>query len=221
MWRKTILWIISKLYSFTYEEILLDKVNKKLIRPVPGLVIGGRQYYEFVNLADMPETRRQEYVNLREEMVMGIDRELLVQIIDTIIDANDKDEKSKIGSIAFVAKDMLANITTMEQLYKIASVAYFDETEDLASYDLDYNNRKIEKFKTIANGFFFTRLLSNGSKNSSDPLRSNIDQLLKEGEVKMQAYHRILSDMLVSKNSGSTTKSSTATAKATKRTSKK
>ena len=79
MIRKLILWIIirlnpsttqkleviEKLYPLTYQPTTLDKVNNKLIRPVPGLLIDGVQYWEFVNLADMPEARRMHY-NLRK-----------------------------------------------------------------------------------------------------------------------------------------------------------
>lgn len=214
MWRKILLKIISWLYSFTYERITLDKVNQKLIRPVPGLVINGEQYYEFVNIADMPETRRQEYNSLREEAVMGITRELLVKTFDSILGHVDKGEVSKIASTAFIAKDMMLNITSKEILYKMASLVYFDEREDLSMYDLDYNNEKIQLFKKIENqGFFFGRLLDNGSKNTGDTLRPDIQKYLKESEVKEKAYLRLLSELIDNSVMNSTTPRSTSTAK--------
>lgn len=214
MWRKILLKIISWLYSFTYERITLDRVNQKLIRPVPGLVINGEQYYEFVNIADMPETRRQEYNNLREEAVMGITRELLVKTFDSILGHVDKGEVSKIASTAFIAKDMMLNITSKEILYKMASLVYFDEKEDLSMYDLDYNNEKIQLFKKIENqGFFFGRLLDNGSKNTGDTLRPDIQKYLKESEVKEKAYLRLLSGLIDNSVLTNTTTPSTSTAK--------
>lgn len=215
MWRKILLKIISWLYSFTYERITLDKVNQKLIRPVPGLVLNGEQYYEFANIADMPETRRQEYNNLREEAVMGITRELLVKTFDSILDQVDKGEVSKIASTAFIVKDMLLNITSKEILYKMASLVYFDEREDISMYDLDYNNEKILLFKKIEDqGFFFGRLLDNGSKSTGDTLRPDIQKYLKESEVKEKAYLRLLSELIDNNVMNSTTPRSTSTAKA-------
>lgn len=214
MWRKILLKIISWLYSFTYERITLDKVNQKLIRPVPELILLGNQYYEFVNIADMPETRRMEYNSLREEAVMGISRELLINIFDGIITANDNNEKSKVGTEAFLAKDMLRNITSKEILYKMASLMYFTEDEDISLYDLDYNNEKIKLFKRVENqGFFFGRLLDNGLKNTGDPLRADIQKYLKESEVKEKAYLQLLGEMLGGNDSKTMETPSTPTAK--------
>ncbi|MFN8691001.1 MAG: hypothetical protein ACK5XL_13445, partial [Cyclobacteriaceae bacterium] len=77
MLRKLCLYIIEKLYRYTYEPVQLDRINSKLIKPVPGLVIEGVQYYEFANVADMPEGRRAHYNYLRDELAMGADRELI------------------------------------------------------------------------------------------------------------------------------------------------
>jgi hypothetical protein len=43
------------------------------------LLIDGVQYFEFVNLGDMPHMRMVQYGHIREEMVMGIDRELQME----------------------------------------------------------------------------------------------------------------------------------------------
>lgn len=219
MWRKILLKIISWLYSFTYERITLDKVNQKLIRPVPGLIINGEQYYEFTNVADMPETRRQEYNSLREEAVMGITRELLVKVFDSILTYADEGKMSKVVTEAFLVKDMLLNITSKEILYKMASLVYFDEKEDLSVYDLDYNNEKIKLFKQIKNqGFFFGRLLDNGSKSTGDTLRPDIQKFLRESEAKEKAYLRLLSDLIDNSVLTSSTPPSTRTAKASRQT---
>lgn len=219
MWRKILLKVISWLYSFTYEAITLDKINQKLIRPVPGLIVKGEQYFEFENIADMPETRRAEYQNLREEAVMGITRELLVDIFDGQIKAIDSGELSKAASIAFMAKDMIANITSKEILYKLASLMYFTDREDISTYDLDFNNKKIELFKQIEQqGFFFGRLLDNGSSTTGDPLRPDIQKFLKESEVREKSYLRVLSAMLEKSVSNNTAPRSTRTAKESKAT---
>src|SRR5690242_9624173 len=116
MRRKILLWLIERLYKMAYEPTTfetLDPINKKLIRPVPGLVINGVQYYEFVQIADMPEQRRAVYMDVRREMSMGIDNKLLLEYIAKIKDANNKKEGadvSRIGSLLFMLEDTIMNI---------------------------------------------------------------------------------------------------------------
>jgi hypothetical protein len=192
--RKLILKLIEWLYPFTYEKLTLDKVNGKLIRPVPNLIINGRQYYEFVQVADMPEGRRTHYSYLREEMIMGIDRELQYKIIGQLKDALNKNEAGRAGTVLYMWEDTLKNITTIENLYNIASLIYFDEQEDLSTYDLDYAAQKIALFKRLPDkGFFFSRLLRESLKVSGELLQQDMDQLLKENALKLQTYRRILS----------------------------
>lgn len=195
MIRRILLWLIERMHRMVYEPVTLDKVNQKLIRPVPGLIINGVQYYEFVNLGDMPHMRMVHYNYMREEMVMGIDRELQVRIIDKILDANEKGEKNRVGALGFMFKDIVSNITTVEALYNMSSVLYFDHKEDIASYDLDYNQQKIKQFKTVKDkSFFFFYLLQSSLKTTPDKLPSDIQQFLNENAVKLRAWMSILSE---------------------------
>jgi hypothetical protein len=195
MMKKLILKLIEFLYPFTYTPVTLDKLNKKLIRPVPNLIIDGKQYYEFVQVADMPETRRTHYSYLREEMIMGIDRELQMKIITQLKEALNKQEFGRASSVLYMWEDTLKNITTIESLYNIASLMYFDEQEDVGTYDLDYAAMKIAKFKTVFDkGFFFARLLQESLKISGESLQQDMQQLLRENAVKLEAYRRILGE---------------------------
>lgn len=201
MKQKILLWIIERLYRWTYEPINLDKVNQKLIRPVPGLVIDGVQYFEFVNPGDMPHMRMIHYSYMREEMVMGIDRELLLKIIIKILDANNERDNNRVGALALAFKDIVSNITTVESLYNIASVRYFDLKEDISNYDLDYNQEKIKKFKTIKDkSFFFSHLLQSSLRISADKLPGDIPRFLNENAVRLAAWKSILSEPTESKN---------------------
>jgi hypothetical protein len=193
MKRKLLLRLISWLYQFTYESVTVDKINKKLIRPVPGVIIDGVQYFEFVQVADMPETRRTHYTYLREEMMMGIDRPTQYKIIEQLKLAISKAEVGRANTILFMWEDMLKNITTVENLYNLASLMYFDDKEDLANYDLDYAQQKIARFKKLPKSFFFIRLLQEGLKISGESLQNDMEQLLRESAVKLRAYNQILS----------------------------
>lgn len=187
--------MIQVLYKLTYERVTLDSVNKKLIRPVPGLVIDGRQYFEFVNTADMPRGRLVHYNYMREEMIMGIDRELQMKFIDKLMEANAEKDTNRIGSLLYMFKDILSNITTVEVLYNMSSLVYFDAKEDIGTYDLDYNQQKIKQFKSIKDkSFFFTYLLQNALNNTVESLPSDIQKFLNENAVRLNAWMQILSE---------------------------
>jgi hypothetical protein len=195
MMRRILLWLIEKLHRLTYEPITLDKVNQKLIRPVPGLIIDGVQYYEFVNLNDMPRMRKVHYGYMRDEMVMSIDRELQLKIVDKILAANQDNDRNRVGALGLMFKDILCNITSIESLYNISSVMYFDDHEDIASYDLDYNQRKIAAFKKLRDKrFFFSYLLQESLKTTPDKLPADIMEFLNENAVKLNAWRSILSE---------------------------
>lgn len=200
MLRKLCLYIIEKLYRYTYEPVQLDCINSKLIKPVPGLVIEGVQYYEFANVADMPEGRRAHYNYLRDELAMGADRELLNRFIDQLKEANNKADTSRIGSLLWMLEDIVNNLTTTEALFNIASLLYFDEQEDLAVYDVDYNKLKIDRFKSLPDkGFFFDYLLRQSLKISGEALPADIKEFLAANARKLQAFNRILGTKTESK----------------------
>ncbi len=193
--RKLILKLATFLYSLTYERIILDKVNSKLIRPVEGLVIDGVQYYEFVNVADMPQERFVHYLHLRQELSMGIDRETLNKYLDEIMNCNNQEpiDKSRIGAFLYMMKDTINNCTPLETMYNMAALVYFDKREDLKCYDQDYNTLKIEAFKKIKNqGFFFERLLRRGLKTTGEQSPEDIAKYLNQSAVKLRAYRQML-----------------------------
>lgn len=193
--RKILLPIIAWLYRITYQRTTLEKVNNKLIRPVPGLIVDGVQYFEFVNLGDMPEMRLIHYNYMREELVMGIDRELQLKLINKILDANQEKDSNRIAALGFMFKDIITNITTVESLYNVASVMYFDDKEDIAQYDLDYANEKINRFKRLQDkSFFFGWLLRESLKNTGKQLPADIQQFLNDNAARLKYWKQILSE---------------------------
>lgn len=184
---------IEQLYKETYEELTLDKINKKLIRPVVGLVIDGVQYWEFVNIADMPETRRMHYGMRRKQLLMNMSDELLLEYIDNLKKAVSEGNDSRAHALLWMMENIIKELTTEETMYNIAAIAYFDDKEDVAGYDLDYNLRKIEKFKTVRDkGFFFTNLLQRSLNVSLPSLQDDIRSSLNQNAEKLNAFNQIL-----------------------------
>lgn len=204
MRRRILLWLIEKLYAWTYEATTVDKLNKKLIRPVAGLVIEGVQFWEYIQIADMPEQRRAAYNDVRRELSMGIDDKLLLEYIEKLKDGNNKADASRVGSLLFMLEDTIKNITPIESLYNLATLHFFDETEDLASYDLDYAERKKAAFKSFHDkSFFFSALLRTDMRSSGKSQQPDIMQSLKAEGVKLESFRRILSGSSAKSESGS------------------
>lgn len=193
--RKLLLHIIQWLTTLTYETVTLDKVNKKMIKPVPSLIIDGQQYYEFVQVADMPQNRFVHYLDFRSESQMGVTREVINGYLDGIMAANNEGNVSFVGAQAFMLKDSINNCTNIEVLYNMASLLYFTKDEDISCYDLDYNERKIRLFKQVKNkSFFFQNLLTNSLKITGKSLPTNIDAYLRQSMVKLSTYEGILTN---------------------------
>lgn len=194
MWRKIATKLIAWLTRMTYEPTTLDKVNKKLIKPVAGLIVNGVQYWEFVNIADMPQNRMVHFQYLREEMVMGIDRELQYKFINQLKEAISKKDDNWANAILFMFEDVLKNISTIESHYNMASLVYFDANEDISTYDADYAARKIEAFKNFKDhSFFFTTLLQGTLNTSLLALGQDMQDYLNRNAEKLRAYNRMLS----------------------------
>jgi hypothetical protein len=196
MIRKLLLYIISKLQRLTYEQMTVDNINKKLIRPVDGLIIDGKQYYEFANNADMPFARFMHHEYFRQELVLGLDREQMNKHLEELEKALDENRVSRMGSIIYMLRDTINNCTPLESLYNLASLNYFTKNEDISCYDFDYNNEKIKKFKELPNqAFFLTRLLKKNLKIHGRLLQVDINDYLSKSAVKLKAYKQILSGM--------------------------
>lgn len=198
---KKLLRLISVwLLQLSYEKLTLDKLNQKLIRPVVreghSLIISGEQYYEFANLADMPDSRFTHFLDFDQEFSMGMDRETIIDYCRKIREANNKSDASKIGSLAFMLEDSVANCTPVQAMYNLASLLYFTQREDLRCYDGDFNQEKIKEFKKLPDqAFFLTRLLEHGLKIPGDKLPPDMQDYLRRSVVKLSAYARIRSGM--------------------------
>ena len=192
--------VAAWLLSFTYEKLPLDKLNQKLIRPVVregnNLIIDGEQYFEFVNLSDMPEGRFAHFLDFNQEFTMGMDRETILDYCRQIQEATNKGNYSQVGALTWMLMDSVANCTPIESMYNLSSLFYFTKNEDLRCYDADINMRKIADFKKFKDqGFFLTRLLEVHLNISGDKLPEDTEAYLLRSAVKLAGYERIRSEM--------------------------
>lgn len=186
-------WIILLLTRAAYEKHTLDRYNKKMIEPIPGLIINGRQMYKFVNPEDMPESRFVNFLAIRQELAMGISRDLLVEYILKLRQSLNDADVMKAGQLLYMLEDTATNCVPTEAVYQLAALRYFDRQEDLVSFDGDYNQRKIEGFKAFKDQSFFLRTLSRDLMQLGVELPADIEAFLKTHQSKLKMYEQILS----------------------------
>ncbi len=198
--------LIKYLSRFAYESITVDSLNQKLIEAVPGLLIDGKQAYQFANPADMPEGRFVNFLNFRQELYGGLDRDQNIKLFEEIADANNKGDDSKIGAISLMAIDVLTNCTPVESYYNMASLIYFTKDEDLKTWDADYNLKKIAGFKAQKNKDFFLQTLSSHLKAYGITSPVNIEDYLRKSALKMKVLNSLISGTTGQKTTKSETK---------------
>lgn len=85
-----------------------------------------------------------------EELRMRTTREYLEAHCKAMVEILSDPKKIDVGRIAILNKnlqDRLEFIVEPEIVYKLASVMYFDQSEDPYRYDLTYGLKKIERWK--------------------------------------------------------------------------
>lgn len=155
-------------------------------------IVRGVQYYVFKQ-DSMVRTGRYMFVQnfLQETMYrMTVDRlKAYIARVRSEIDGTkmkDGGPQINIGN-AIVFLDQMKNLTELafepETVYRLASVIYFDETEDITKWDKDHNDKKIAAWKEEGTlDFFYGRpfIELTGLKGISETdLRDCLDKFQK------------------------------------------
>jgi len=121
-----------------------------------AMVIDGVQYYQFSDINNMMTGRAFTALDFYNELSMRCTREYLTEHCDameSILNGGSID-LINIAQLHTQLKERLTMILDPDIVYKIASVVYFDENEQPYTYDHRYNQKKIEKWKTLDADFF-------------------------------------------------------------------
>lgn len=110
----------------------------------------GVDYYKFEDAFELPAGSGMAALAIYEELRMRCSREYLdihIRAMDKIISNN---KEINIGLIAELNNNLRERLNLApfpEHVYKLASVTYFDDKEDVYSYDYAYNAKKVERWK--------------------------------------------------------------------------
>lgn len=143
---------------------------------------GGIDYFHFPDVFNIPCMRAMSAIQFYEEMRMRMTKDFLLQDLSAHSKLNESirmHTSGKTGAIDLEAahkllrdsdtliqqkKERLEWIAEPETIYNLASIVYFDSTEDPYKYDRQHGLEKIKIWKESKNemlGFFLQQPMSN------------------------------------------------------------
>lgn len=123
--------------------------QKNKYRTEYAFTCGGTKYYRFADITNLPYERGLMALNVYNEVEMRCSRGFLVHYADTIdkLLHEQKIDIFKIQQLNEVLKQRLTMTTDTDLLYKLASVCFFDKSENPAVYEPAYAEKKIAKWR--------------------------------------------------------------------------
>ncbi len=123
--------------------------QKEKYRIEYAFTCGGTKYYRFSDITNLPYERGLMALHVYNEVDMRCSRQFLLRYADTIdkLLREQKIDIFKINQLNEILKQRLTLTTDTDLLYKLASVCFFDKTENPAVYEPDYAEKKIAKWR--------------------------------------------------------------------------
>jgi hypothetical protein len=146
---------------------------------------GGVDYFEFEDPNSLTQGRGFAALNYYKELSMSCTRDFLIAHVEKMDGylrpkAGGKLEIPEMAKLNLQLKERLEMVIDSLTPYKVASVIFFDETEDPYSFDYNYALKKIEKWKKEDVASFFLQA----------PLKSLIPSTLLS-EESIQNYMKV------------------------------
>ena len=110
---------------------------------------GGTKYYRFADITNLPYERGLMALVAYNEVEMRCSREFLIKYqgaVDKLLH-DQKIDIFKIQQLNEILKQRLQLPTDVDLLYKLASICFFDKSENPAVYEPAYAEKKIAKWR--------------------------------------------------------------------------
>ena len=138
--------IFRNLFKRPFKRIRLQD-KQKLIK---AFSYQGKDYYTFDDIFSMPSIRGLQALDFYEEFTMRCTKDYLVRFteaMETVLSNNKKIDLIKLATLVKHLQERLKMIPVSDHIYKIASVIFFDDSENPYHFDREYNKKKIELWK--------------------------------------------------------------------------
>lgn len=143
---------------------------------------GGVDYFEFEDPNALTQGRGFAALNFYKELSMSCTREFLIahtEAIDKIVRNPKNIDVIEIAKLNLQLKERHEMVLDSLTPYKVASVIFFDETEDPYSFDYNYALKKIEKWKKENVSSFFLQVPLKSLIPSSLLSEENLENYMK------------------------------------------
>lgn len=142
-----------------------DKVEPATDEEGKQFEVDGVKYYRFKKDTVMPYGRYMYLETFIKQVDLRLDSRLLEKFLDQLENSISGEKGSinltKAYQVILNMKSRLKLTFETETIHDYASVIYFDETEDLYTYDTAHNREKIKRWREAdAVDFFYIRPMS-------------------------------------------------------------
>lgn len=182
--------IIKKLFSFLYKTEWIVKPSheiKEVFR------IDGEPYYAFVNGPDAYYERYMAGLDRISEIEQRIDRKYLDDFMKLMKEYISKGDLYNASIVIRNLEDRRNYVFNQELLYNLASVWYFSKDENCYTYNYEFADQKIQKWKKHPEALaFFLQSPMKEYFPLSDTLKENILNYLKGAnlnDLSILKYH--------------------------------
>ncbi len=108
---------------------------------------GGVKYFKFVNEFKIPYGRAMAAADIYKELEEMTDSKYHKTSYNLVIEYLRQGKNDLAAIVAHNSIERMDNICNADLMYKLASVLYFDVSENPYTYDPEYAERKIKKWK--------------------------------------------------------------------------
>jgi hypothetical protein len=152
----------------------------------------GRTYYRFIDDHQIPVGRYKYIYAILKEVDLRMNLETLqgyVKEMERILDGGKNKNQVSIGELWKIVLNLKSRLSLAFEpasVQRLASVLFFDETEDLRSYDRKYGQEKIDFWeKNNVLDFFLTMPIVEllGLKNIS---QTSLEEYIQEAQLILQ-----------------------------------
>lgn len=186
--------IVEKINHYWYKVVRVFKKphwSKESDSPIEfAFNSGGVDYYMYTDPMAQPCQRGFMSIAIYEQFNMRVTREHLeASLIAIKSKINAKDGEIKLTEIIDIVNDLQSRldwVVEIDTTYKLASVLFFDVSEDPTTYNWIYNEQKIKRWKRCGVRDFFLQL----------PLKELIPYL-KYSRQSMETYLKIIQKLSV------------------------
>lgn len=185
------------------------KVNKfqEDKRLIPAFILDGIQYYQFDDPFGMSAQRAFAAIDIFQEVQSRASRDYIIAHNEAMVQClNSKPiDITKIAQLTNNLDERLKMVFDADLLYKLASVIYFDSSEDPYLYDYKYGVEKIGRFRNAQEkgqlDNFFLNTPIRQYLPFSDISKEDLEVYTKVGREVSKSHLKYLSVILSKKGS--------------------